>query len=87
MNIAQQIINGIVLGSGYACIALGWTILLGVARLVNFAHGQLYMLGAFVALYAITRLGLSYPLAIVVAAVSSCQVPAAAVSGAVGSVY
>ena len=69
VNIAQQIINGIVLGSGYACIALGWTILLGVARLVNFAHGQLYMLGAFIAWYAITRLGLSYPLAIVVAAV------------------
>ncbi len=69
MNIAQQIINGIVLGSGYACIALGWTILLGVARLVNFAHGQLYMLGAFIAWYAITRLGLSYSLAIVVAAV------------------
>lgn len=68
MNIAQQIVNGIVLGSGYACIALGWTILLGVARLVNFAHGQLYMLGAFIAWYAITRLGLSYPLAIVAAA-------------------
>ena len=48
MNITQQIVNGLVLGSGYACIALGWTILLGVARLVNFAHGQLYMLGAFV---------------------------------------
>ena len=41
MNIAQQIVNGLVLGSGYACIALGWTILLGVARLVNFAHGQI----------------------------------------------
>ena len=35
MNIAQQIINGLVLGSGYACVALGWTILLGVARLVS----------------------------------------------------
>ncbi|MCS3897145.1 branched-chain amino acid ABC transporter permease [Bradyrhizobium japonicum] len=69
MNIAQQIINGIVLGSGYACIALGWTILLGVARLVNFAHGQLYMLGAFVTWYAITKLGLPYPLAILVAIV------------------
>ena len=52
MNIAQQIVNGLVLGSGYACVALGWTILLGVARLVNFAHGQLYMLGAFVTWYA-----------------------------------
>ena len=57
MNIAQQIVNGLVLGSGYACIALGWTILLGVARLVNFAHGQLYMLGAFATWYAMTKLG------------------------------
>ena len=67
MNIAQQIVNGLVLGSGYACIALGWTILLGVARLVNFAHGQLYMLGAFVTWYAMTKAGLPYPLAILVA--------------------
>ena len=69
MNIAQQIVNGLVLGSGYACIALGWTILLGVARLVNFAHGQLYMLGAFVTWYAMTKLGMPYPLAIVAAIV------------------
>lgn len=69
MNIAQQIVNGLVLGSGYACIALGWTILLGVARLVNFAHGQLYMLGAFVTWFAIVKLGLPYPLAILVAMV------------------
>ena len=70
MNVAQQIINGLVLGSGYACIALGWTILLGVARLVNFAHGQLYMLGAFVTWYAMTRLGMPYPLAILAAIVA-----------------
>lgn len=69
MNVAQQIVNGIVLGSGYACIALGWTILLGVARLVNFAHGQLYMLGAFVTWYAVAKVGLPYPVAIVVAMV------------------
>jgi branched-chain amino acid transport system permease protein len=70
MNIAQQIVNGLVLGSGYACIALGWTILLGVARLVNFAHGQLYMLGAFVTWYAMTRWGMPYPVAIVAAIVA-----------------
>ena len=69
MNIAQQIVNGLVLGSGYACIALGWTILLGVARLVNFAHGQLYMLGAFVTWYAMTKLGMPYPVAILAAIV------------------
>jgi branched-chain amino acid transport system permease protein len=70
MNIAQQIINGLVLGSGYALIAIGWTVLLGAARLVNFAHGQLYMLGAFVAWAIMQKLGLSYfvavPLAVLV---------------------
>ncbi|CAN5913218.1 branched-chain amino acid ABC transporter permease [soil metagenome] len=64
MNLAQQIINGLVLGSGYALIAIGWTVLLGAARLVNFAHGQLYMLGAFVAWAIMTKLGLSYFLAV-----------------------
>jgi branched-chain amino acid transport system permease protein len=64
MNVGQQIINGLALGSGYACIALGWTILLGAARMVNFAHGQLYMLGAFVAWFVISRFGLPYVLAI-----------------------
>jgi branched-chain amino acid transport system permease protein len=70
VNLAQQIVNGLVLGSGYACIALGWTILLGVARLVNFAHGQLYMLGAFATWYAMVKLGLPYPLAILAAIVA-----------------
>ncbi|MDQ8727438.1 branched-chain amino acid ABC transporter permease [Bradyrhizobium sp. LHD-71] len=69
MNLSQQIVNGLVLGSGYACIALGWTILLGVARLVNFAHGQLYMLSAFVTWYAMTRAGAPYWAAIVIAIV------------------
>lgn len=64
MNLTQQIINGLVLGSGYALIAIGWTVLLGAARLVNFAHGQLYMLGAFVAWAIMTKLGLSYFLAV-----------------------
>jgi branched-chain amino acid transport system permease protein len=70
MNIAQQLINGLILGSGYALIAIGWTVLLGAARLVNFAHGQLYMLGAFVAWAIMQKLGLSYfvavPLAVLV---------------------
>lgn len=60
MNLAQQLINGLVLGSGYALIAIGWTVLLGAARLVNFAHGQLYMLGAFVAWAIMHKLGFSY---------------------------
>jgi branched-chain amino acid transport system permease protein len=64
MNLEQQFINGLVLGHAYALIAIGWTLLLGVARLVNFAHGQMYMLGAFVTWYVISRLGLPYAVAI-----------------------
>jgi branched-chain amino acid transport system permease protein len=64
MNLTQQFINGLVLGHAYALIAIGWTVLLGVARLVNFAHGQMYMLGAFVTWYVVSRLGLPYPIAI-----------------------
>ncbi|WP_424138343.1 branched-chain amino acid ABC transporter permease [Roseomonas chloroacetimidivorans] len=67
MNLAQQVINGLVLGHGYALIAVGWTVLLGVARLVNFGHGQIYMLAAFVTWWAVAELGLPYPVAILVA--------------------
>jgi branched-chain amino acid transport system permease protein len=67
MNLAQQLINGLVLGSGYALIAIGWTVLLGAARLVNFAHGQLYMLGAFLAWAAMQQLGVSYFVAVPIA--------------------
>lgn len=67
MNLAQQLINGLVLGSGYALIAIGWTVLLGAARLVNFAHGQLYMLGAFIAWAAMVHLGVDYFVAVPIA--------------------
>jgi branched-chain amino acid transport system permease protein len=67
MNIAQQLINGTILAAGYACVAIGWTVLLGAARLVNFAHGQLYMLGAFIAWSAMHRAGVSYLVSVPVA--------------------
>jgi branched-chain amino acid transport system permease protein len=67
MNLTQQLVNGIVLGHAYALIAIGWTVLLGVARLVNFGHGQMYMLGAFVTWYSVSRLGLPYIVAIPIA--------------------
>src|SRR5919205_203366 len=43
----QQLINGLSLGAIYALIALGYTMVYGVLRLINFAHGDVYMLGAF----------------------------------------
>jgi branched-chain amino acid transport system permease protein len=48
----QQILNGISLGSIYALVALGYTMVYGVMRLINFAHGDVYMLGAFFGYYA-----------------------------------
>lgn len=55
----QQLINGLALGSVYALIALGYTMVYGIIGLINFAHGEMYMLGAYFGFYAITRRGLS----------------------------
>ncbi|MDK9701202.1 MAG: branched-chain amino acid ABC transporter permease [bacterium] len=46
--LAQQILNGLVLGCVYALIALGYTMVYGILQLINFAHGEIYMIGAFV---------------------------------------
>jgi branched-chain amino acid transport system permease protein len=48
----QQLVNGITWGSVYALIALGYTMVYGILRLINFAHGDIYMLGAFFGYYA-----------------------------------
>src|SRR6188768_1440652 len=54
----QQIINGLSLGAIYALIALGYTMVYGVLRLINFAHGDVYMLGAFAGYYLANALNL-----------------------------
>ena len=53
----QQIINGLVLGSIYALVALGYTMVYGILGLINFAHGDIVMVGALVALSVVTALG------------------------------
>ena len=55
----QQLINGISLGSIYALIALGYTMIYGIIKLINFAHGDIYMVGAYAAFFAITAMNLS----------------------------
>lgn len=55
----QQLINGISLGSVYALIALGYTMVYGIIKLINFAHGDIYMVGAYVGFFAITAANLS----------------------------
>ena len=53
-----QVMNGLQLGFVYALIALGYTMVYGIVRLINFAHGDVFMVGAFISYYAIARLGL-----------------------------
>ena len=54
----QHIINGISLGSIYALIALGYTMVYGILQLINFAHSEVYMVGAFAAYYGARNLGI-----------------------------
>jgi len=56
----QQLVNGITLGGVYALIAVGYTMVYGVIQLINFAHGEIYMLGAFLAYSMVTVLGLPF---------------------------
>ena len=56
----QQIINGISLGSIYALIALGYTMVYGIIKLINFAHGDIYMVGAYIGFAVITFLKLGF---------------------------
>ena len=57
----QQVLNGLVLGSVYAIIALGYTMVYGILGIINFAHGDVLMIGAMVALSAITVLQNHFP--------------------------
>lgn len=66
-QILQQLINGISLGSVYALIALGYTMVYGIIRLINFAHGEVFMIGAFVGYFAITVFNLPFVAAIILA--------------------
>lgn len=50
MELAQQLVNGLTLGSLYALIAVGYTVVYGIIQLINFAHGEIFMVGAFGAL-------------------------------------
>lgn len=68
--ILQQMVNGLQLGSVYALIALGYTMVYGVLRLINFAHGDVFMLGAFIAYFLISKLNLPVYLVFVITMLS-----------------
>ena len=58
MEFLQQLINGLALGSVYALLALGYTMVYGIIQLINFAHGEIYMIGAFAGFYSASTLKL-----------------------------
>ena len=73
MNILSNLINGVSLGSVYAIIALGYTMVYGIAKMLNFAHGDVIMVGAYVCFCAMSYLSLP-PLVGVLMAVAICTV-------------
>lgn len=66
----MQLFNGINSGSIYALIALGYTMVYGIAKLINFAHGDIIMVGAYVCLLAISSFNLPLPLAIIISIIT-----------------
>jgi len=60
LNFLQQLINGLSLGSVYALIAIGYTMVYGIIKLINFAHGDIYMVGAFIGFYSVTMFHLPF---------------------------
>jgi branched-chain amino acid transport system permease protein len=65
----QVLINGVVLSANYALIALGITLIFGILGILNFAHGQMFMIGGFMVYYVYAVFGLPYLLALATAAV------------------
>lgn len=63
--VEQMVVNGLMAGLVYTLMALGFTLVFGIMRMVNFAHGELYMVGAFAVLVLNSTFGLPYVLAVV----------------------
>lgn len=56
LYLLQQIINGLTIGSTYALIAIGYTMVYGIIGMINFAHGEVYMIGSYISFIVITGL-------------------------------
>ena len=72
VNFITNLINGLSLGSIYAIIAIGYTMVYGIAKMLNFAHGDVIMIGGYISFTVITTWGLGVPLGIL-AAVAGCM--------------
>lgn len=73
MSFAAHLINGISLGSVYALIALGYTMVYGIAKMLNFAHGDVIMVGGYVVFVTVSGMGMN-PLAAIIISMAVCTV-------------
>ena len=78
----QQLINGLTLGAVYAVVALGYTMVYGIIQLINFAHGEVVMIGAMVAFTVINALApFGLPPLVVVLIGTACAIPVCVLVG------
>ena len=64
--LAEQLANGLILGSMYATVAIGFSMIYGIIRLINFAHGDIVMVGAFVTLGLVLSGKIPFPVIVMV---------------------
>lgn len=72
--IGQALTNGLIIGLLYLLMAIGFTLVFGVMRIANFAHGEFYMLGAFMSFVGVTQLGLPYIVSVLLAFVATLEI-------------
>jgi branched-chain amino acid transport system permease protein len=68
---AQQLINGLMLGASYSLVAIGYTLIFGVLGLLHFAHGEVFMVGAFIGLYLVLLTGADIYVALIGAMIAT----------------
>ncbi len=71
MLLLQQIINGLALGGIYSLIAIGWTVVFGIVGLINWTHGEVFMIGAFVGYFLVSLFKMNLLAALVLAMIAS----------------
>jgi branched-chain amino acid transport system permease protein len=76
-ELLQHLVNALILGSTYALLGIGLTLIFGIMRVVNFTHGELYALGAYAVFFIEVSLGVNFFLALVLAVIVGCAVGAA----------
>jgi branched-chain amino acid transport system permease protein len=76
-ELLQHVVNAVILGSTYALLGIGLTLIFGIMRVVNFTHGEIYALGAYAVFFLEVSLGVNFFLALVIAVIVGCAVGAA----------